>query len=420
MFLFVVAVSVALTISALCSLMEAALLSFSSTQLAELEQRRPASARIWQRFKTNIEKPIAVILILNTTAHTVGASVAGAEFERLWGTEWLIAFSLLLTYLMLQFTEILPKTLGVKYSGFVARVIAHPLDALIRALSPVLWFIHLINKPFEGRKSGGPRTLEEITALASMAKTAKVLDAQQANLILGASRLPDIRVRQAMTPRPEVAFLRVSDSFAQTLETLRSTGFSRFPLVEGTEEHVIGMIHARDVLNLFTLDGAPPTKSFDLRRLKHEIPFLPGTATLPQVLRLFQQSRVHMAVVLDEYGSTEGIVTLEDVLEELVGEIDDEFDLPLQPVEAQGSRVRVKASLGLHELADLLQADLADPDVTTLGGLVMKELGRFPEVGDTVRIGDFEAVVLSMDKQKIDEIELTSVPEDEARLRANE
>ena len=195
---FLLAVSLALLISALCSLAEATLLSLTPSQVAEMSAREPRKGAIWRRFKQNIEKPIAVILLINTSAHTMGASIAGAEFDALYGQEWLAVFSLVFTLVMLQFTEILPKTLGVRYNRELARVIGAPLALLIRVLNPFLQLVYWVNRPFEGRRRGAAEAtpLEEITALASAARLANQIGRHQEQIIRGASRLSEIQVRE--------------------------------------------------------------------------------------------------------------------------------------------------------------------------------------------------------------------------------
>src|SRR5690606_2915879 len=128
-------------------------LSYSTSQVAALEAKRPGLGRIWRRFKDNIEKPIAAILIVNTAAHTIGATMAGAQFEKAFGPQGLVIFSVIFTYAMLQFTEVLPKTLGVRYSGVIAPVVGPPLQLTVRLLAPILWLIQLVNRPFSGSKS---------------------------------------------------------------------------------------------------------------------------------------------------------------------------------------------------------------------------------------------------------------------------
>jgi CBS domain containing-hemolysin-like protein len=153
MTLFVAGVLIALGVSALCSVMEATLLSLTPAQVAVMSQRRPRLGRIWQGFKSDVERPIAVILLINTAAHTVGASVAGAQFGKVFGEEHLWLFAAVFTFLMLQFTEILAKSLGVRFNRDLAVIIGRPLQLSTIVLRPVLWFIHLINRPLEGRRA---------------------------------------------------------------------------------------------------------------------------------------------------------------------------------------------------------------------------------------------------------------------------
>lgn len=429
MSLFLIAVATALLVSALCSLLEATLLSLTPAQLAEMSTRHPRAAAIWQRFKVDIERPIAVILILNTSAHTIGASVAGAEFERLWGERWLAAFALLLTYLMLQFTEILPKTLGVAHSARIAPLVARPLETVARVLTPVIRFIHLVNRPFERRGELRSSAIDEITALARVARTAGAIDARQARMIDAAHRLPRLRVRQIMTPRTEVVYLRLGQPLSEVLDVVQRSLYTRLPVCETDADDIAGMIHVRDLFNHLNLvaggsragagddrgasgplEGTPRvigSGDVDLRRIMRRIMTVPDGAFVGDLLRRFQESRVHMAVVVDEYGSTVGVVTLEDVLEEMVGEIEDEFDLPRSDeafVEVAGGW-RTTGSLGLHEFRERFALYVEDEDVDTLGGFIQKRLGRFAEAGDVLRVGRFEFRVVTLERRRIGTVE---------------
>lgn len=444
MIMFISVIAMALSVSFICSLLEATLLSLTPSQIATMSQHRPHVGQIWQRFKQNIERPIAVILILNTAAHTIGATVAGAQFEKLWGEQWLIVFSLVLTYVMLQFTEILPKTLGVTYNRIVAVVIARPLAAVVRLMTPVLHFVHFVNRPFESRHTiHALPAIGEIAALATVARTAGMINLQQARLIHAASRLPDMYVRQIMTPRPDVAYLRLDQPLEEILEMVQKLPYTRFPVVEKDVERVVGMIHVRDLFNHLRLmpgvlrvtdqqDQAgrviaiPENQeesamhvigsgTIDLRKIMRNVIVVPERALVPQLLRQFQESRIHLAVVVDEYGAMIGIVTLEDVLEEMVGEIEDEFD------QVQGTDIlqtgpvwRVRGSIGLHELEQHLglKFDKDTEEVDTLSGYFLKELGRFPEIGDVLRIGNYEARILTIERRRAGVIELRQLTEE--------
>lgn len=440
MTLLVVALVVALGISALCSLLEATLLSLSPLQVATLSMRHPKAGSIWQGFKKNIERPISVILILNTAAHTIGATVAGAQFEYLYGPQWLIVFSLLLTYAMLQFTEILPKTLGVRYNLLLAPVVGPPLAGLVRLLSPVVYFIQSVNRPFRGKSpESDVAVMDQMDAMAAYARIAKTINVDQERLIRGAAKLTKTRVRQIMTPRVDIAYLLLDRPLSEVLHVVQTSGFTRIPLAQGDVDHIIGMVHIKDLFihlrlmpgRLKFLDeatgqavvmtpGLPGsalhvigTGDVDLRSLKRDVLFMPEQMPLDQALRRFQDSRIHMAIVVDEYGATQGVVTLEDVMEELVGEIQDEFDTPpaekLVPFEGG---YRVGGGFPLHELIAMLDIRAAGADiqgVDTLGGYLLQKLGRMPEVGDRTRLGEYELKVLSTTGRRVSEVALKLV-----------
>lgn len=441
MSLLLLSVAMALSVSFLCSLLEAMLLSLPQSQVAMLESKRPALGRIWRRFKDNIEKPIAVILVLNTTAHTIGATVAGAEFERLFGSRWLLAFSLLLTYVMLQFTEILPKSLGVRYSRPLSTLAGLPLHWLVQALSPVLAFVHFVNRPFERATSEHHASLEDITALAAAAKSAKSIDSQQEKMILAASRFSNLKARQIMTPRTEVVYLRADQPIDQVLDIVQHSPYTRLPLCERDLDHVIGVIHVKDLfvqLNLvpgkldiasailaqgralpdYALPGGDlhviGSGSINLPRIRRQILFFAESTPAHTLLRQFQDSRIHIGVVVDEYGATQGIVTLEDVLEEIVGDIQDEYDGPRKPnIVAEEGGYRVNGQAHLHELLEWLPLpEKALAGVETLGGLIAKELGRIPEVGDTVVCGQCRMCVVLADRRRAREVLISIVQEE--------
>jgi putative hemolysin len=251
MVLFLMSVAVALLISACCSLMEAVLLSLTPSQIGEMAVRRPRVGATWQHFKANIERPIAAILILNTAAHTIGAAVAGAQFSGLFGADWIVLFSLAFTYLMLQFTEILPKTIGVRYNRDVAAWIAQPLVMLTSLMRPVAILVHWVNRPFEGKRSrvDQPHAVEEITALAGLARLANQISRHQERIIHGATRLSRMKARDVMIPVEHLAFLSTSMSVGEALIVAHLEAHTRFPVCEdeGTDR-VVGYVNFKELV----------------------------------------------------------------------------------------------------------------------------------------------------------------------------
>jgi putative hemolysin len=231
MTIFIASIAVALCISFLCSLMEAALLSLTPSQVADLSARHPGIGAIWRGFKANIERPIAVILTLNTAAHTIGAAVAGSQFDELFGDQWIWLFSLLFTFAMLQYTEILPKTLGVYFNQTIALWIARPLSVVIKVFTPVIHVLHLLNRPFEGRRTEkrAPATLDEIASLAMMARLSKHIGPHQERIISRAAKLSQTSAQQIMIPVDQVSMLSTAQSLTDALIAAHIDAHTRFP-----------------------------------------------------------------------------------------------------------------------------------------------------------------------------------------------
>jgi len=403
MTVFVLSVALALLVSALCSLMEAALLSLSPSQVASISETRPRVGAIWREFKANIERPIAAILILNTTSHTVGAAVAGAQFDRLFGNEWVWAFSLIFTFAMLQFTEILPKGVGVRYNRHVALWMARPLTLLVRLMHPIAVLIQVVNAPFSPRRSPAtpPATVEEIAALAGLARLAKEITTEQERIIKRGSRLAHISAGEIMRPRVEIDAIDVDTPPDEVPGAIAMSGFARVPVYEGDLDRIIGFVYIKDLLRHLCL-GWP----VDVRKMLHPVLLVPRTMDLDQLLELYRRERTQIAIVLDEYGGTEGLVTLEDVLEELIGAIHDEHrQQPQEIVEQEDGTWLVDGLPHLRDLSEAVgQPDLRSaitPQTSTVGGLIQTTLDRLPTTGDSIDRGDLSLEVVEMDGLRI-------------------
>jgi putative hemolysin len=411
MWLLIVSVLGALLISALCSLMEAVLLSLRPGQVAALTDSRPRIGRIWQQLKTNIEQPIAAILILNTAAHTIGASVAGAEFDRLYGDQWIWVFSLVFTFLMLQFTEILPKNAGVRYNRIVAVWLARPLTLLVRVMRPIEAFVRFINRPFSGGDSQAHvvTSREEIDALTGFARMSGEISGEQELIIKRGTRLASSKVRDVMRPRVDIDALEVNTPPDQVLGAVAMSGFSRVPIYEGDLDDILGFVYIKDVLMELHM-GRP----LALRRVLRPALLVPQTLRLDQLVEMFREQRTQMAVVLDEHGGTEGLVTLEDVLEEIVGTIHDEYRQQDAEIvhEASGSWL-VRGSLSLDRLLDAVGRpelrELAPESISTVAGLIQTQLDRIAVGGDEVVWRGLRLEVLAMDGMRVERIRVTVV-----------
>jgi CBS domain containing-hemolysin-like protein len=209
---------------------------------------------------------------------------------------------------------------------------------------------------------------------------------------------PDRKVREIMIPRADVAYLDLTKPLDENLETIRREGYTRFPLCRGQLDEVVGIVHVREVF----ARSDTLSDSTDLEDLARDPLFTPEAASADQLLSQFQLSRIHMAIVVDEYGGTSGIATLEDVVEELTGEIQDEYDVEAPAIVSVGDNcVQISGSLPVVDLARHLGVEIETDEAVTTGGLVLEELGRVARAGDIVRVGDLGFKVLETRSRRV-------------------
>ena len=322
--MFAISLACALVVSHLCSLMEAALLSISPSQLAELRRRHPRSGELALAMKREIDRPLAVILILNTAAHTIGAAVAGASFADLGYGRYMGVFSLVFTLVMVQYTELLPKTLGVRFNTSVMRVVVRPLSWGVVILSPLIRLIRLINRPFEGGAPVRPTAAEEISALAAFARSSQAISSRQERIIRMAPSLSEKSAAEVMIELDDVSFLDADMSLDDAVNATVNDFHTRYPLcIEGDRGRVPGYVNIKEII-LAVRHGKGEMKVSEIMR---PIAFVQSDEPVSKLLEMFAAQHCHMTIVRDAYsGATCGLVTLEDIVEELIGDLDDEFD----------------------------------------------------------------------------------------------
>ncbi len=360
-----------------------------------------------------------------------------------------IAFAIALaiaTSLHVVVGEVAPKNWAIFYPDKLLPVLAPPLVAFTYFFYPVIWLLNSASNTllrWSGVRithdvhGGMPHTEEELKALLAQAVAQGTIQKGHERLLTSAFGFGELKVKQIMTPRMNVEFLTLNQPIGEMLRTVQKAAYTRFPLCEGDIDHVVGLVHMKDLFTHLKLvpgrlrfsdektpdgqsiaiaDGLPGSAvhvigsgDIDLTKIKREVLFVPPLTPVMKLLRMFQTSHIHLAIVVDEYGATMGIVTLEDVIEELVGDIDDEFD-PAAQTEfvREGDNVRVSGLYPLHALRDQLQlANLSAEGVDTVGGFISHSLGRLPRVGDTVPIGSYSARVLSVGQKRAKQVLLT-------------
>lgn len=391
-------------ISAICSLLEATLYS---TRMSALEAERADGERAdkAERFiamKADIARPTSAILVLNTVANTAGAAICGMLAARLLGAQWVPAFSIGLVLAILFIGEILPKTYGATHWNSIWHRIVWPLAVLQTALHPAVKITQKFADLFSGARGTPAITEDEIQASIELGGQSGELTPSELQLLSAVFRFDDMLTRQVMVPRRDVVFLDVHRPASECFELARKSRHTRFPLCEGSLDEVVGLVHIKDLL------GLPADEDLDLRSVSRELCHVPETMPISELMREMQNTHQHMALVDDEYGSIVGIVTMENVVEQIVGAVQDEFDSEAPEVEQESPGVYlVNGSVPLERLNREVRLSLESTDVDTLSGLLVSRIGRLLEAGDTVELEGASAEVIEQQGGRAVRVKLT-------------
>lgn len=322
MTLLIVYFSLAIAVSFLCSLMEAAVLTVTPSYIHAEEEKGKPYAKQLRELKSNIDKPLAAILSYNTIAHTVGAAGVGAEATALFGQEYFGWISAVLTVAILVLSEIIPKSMGAKYWRQLAPFMGGILNFMIYSLYPLVKVSEFITRAFS-KAASHTTSREEVAALTSLGVKEGVFEEKESKIIHNLIRFKSIRVSSVMTPRTVVLAIEENKSLMELFKIKKAMRFSRIPVYKETIDNIKGYVLKYDILERLASDEFDHT----IKELTREMTVIFEHYTIPVVLDILMSKREHIALVVDEYGGMAGIVTLEDVLETLLGlEIQDESD----------------------------------------------------------------------------------------------
>jgi len=398
---------------------EFAIVKVRSTQLTELADEGSARARMARRLTKRLDAYLSATQLGITLASLALGWVGEPAFEHilkpyfqsLGGMSEVAARSVSATFafvvisvLHIVLGELAPKSMAIQKPVGTSLWIAYPLHwfyvitypaiVVLNGVSRGILKIFGIHPASEHETAHSP---EELRLILRSSEKAGILSEENREIIEGVFQFSKRTARQIMVPRTDVVVLSVTRTIEENLETIRTTRHTRYPLCEGSLDHTIGLIHVKDLL-LAQLRG--PGRS--LLELKREILFVPENSTVESLLSQFIEQKTHMAVILDEYGGASGIVSLENITEELFGQIQDEFDRERPEIEPLGNgRYRVRGDYLIEDLADRLKVDVGEPDEETVGGYVAARLGREVTPGDKVDLGDLAISVLEAERFRV-------------------
>ena len=323
----------------------------------------------------------------------------------------LVLVTVAISYLSLVVGELTPKRLALQRAEGFSLVVARPLDTIARLSRPVIWLLSASTNVLVRLLGGDPKAGGEAISqeeLRDLVAAHESLSSDERRLIDEVFRAGDREVREVMTPRTEVEFLEASTTVSRAARQVAESGWSRYPVTGRDQDDVVGFVHVRDLL----LPTHPAGRAATVGDLAREVKRLPGTAGVLTALSEMRRENQHLAIVVDEYGGTDGIVSLEDLIEEVIGEIYDEYDeeVVADTDERPGGPHEVDGLLNLDDFAEVTGLRLPEGPYETVAGFVLAELGRIPGVGDAVEVEGRTLTVLELDGRRIARLSVTAAP----------
>jgi CBS domain containing-hemolysin-like protein len=403
---------ICVVVSALASGTETALTSVGRLRVRHLAEEGSKAAAILQRLQADPNRFLSTVLVLNTVALIVASSMTTlltVEYMPVkWGFWGDLATALLLSVFLLIFAEVTPKSLAIRQAERIALLTAGPVLWLSRVLAPVLWFITRVAVAITGGRAARAPYLseQELLTILAISEEQGVIEEEEREMIHGIIHIGDTSVREVMVPRLDINAVPVTAALKDIADLYRQYKHTRMPVYESDIDHIKGLIHIKDLL-LYYVGGR---SDFSVAKAMRKIEFVPESRKVDEALHDMQTKKVHMMIVVDEYGGTSGLITLEDLLEEIVGEIRDEYDQgeeePLRLLNE--TEAVVDARFSMEELNDRLSLGVAESDdYDSVGGYVYATVG-IPEKGTTFEANGVKWTVEDIDGQRIGRVRLQS------------
>ncbi|MGI6357117.1 MAG: hemolysin family protein [Bacillota bacterium] len=402
--------------SAFFSAAETALTGVNRIRLRTMVESGEKRAFAVQELISRPQRLLATILVGNNIANIAASALFTAMMIELVGTGGAITIATgVLTVIILVFGEIAPKSVAALNPELLSCRVAPFVRWLTRLLFPAVWLLTLLSSSLM-RMLGVPArmdndvTEDEIRTLVNVGEELGVIEGTESKMIRSVLELTDTPVRNVMVPRTAITAIDVKISHQGLLDVIRREGYSRLPVYDGDIDNIIGLLHVKDVCALTDDERL----TFELSKHLRPTIFVFESKRSGLVLRELQKHRVYMAIIIDEYGGTAGLVTIEDLIEEIVGEIVDEYDVEDPPVEVLDEFTTFfDARLTVEEVNQQLDIQLPVDRAETIGGLIYDQLGRIPKVGDSTAIGRVQLAVDRMDRRSIERVKVTIKPKND-------
>ncbi|MTI70890.1 MAG: HlyC/CorC family transporter [Firmicutes bacterium] len=408
----VVILFILLILSGVFSSSETAMTAINIARIKQLKEKDEKAANVLERLKKELNTILATILIGNNLVNIAATAILTELTVEMFGQSGTLVATGIMTTLILIFGEITPKTYAAQNPEKLATKVGRPLEMLSIVFKPILILLNgitnFILKIFGGEDSKNSPfvTEEDIRSWVDVGEEEGVVKHQAKEMIEGVFEIDDIDVTEVMIPRIDVNAISKDKSLKDALDLIITYGHSRIPIYSDTIDDIVGILYAKDILPFVNADNSV-IKGKTISSLMRPAYYVPETKKVNKLLRELQQQKIHMAIVLDEYGGTEGLVTIEDILEEIVGDILDEYDNEIDLYEKVDDNVYlVKAEISLEDFNDLFTTELPENEFDSLGGFIFSNLGRVPVKEDFIEYNYMVITVKEVSNRRIKKVEI--------------
>ncbi|TDX51061.1 hemolysin family protein [Orenia marismortui] len=402
-----------LLLSGFFSSSETALMSVDKIEIRHLKQEGNKKAMVVDRLLNKPNQLLTTILVGNNLVNIAASSIATALAIDIFGTKGVGIATGVVTLFVLIFGEITPKSFANKESEKVSMMVARYIELFYYLLAPLIKFLTIVTS-FVMKKSGAnqmPKPFvseEEIRRFLAVGEQEGVIETDEKQMINSIFEFDDTNVKEIMVPRIHMACVEINDSLDELIDIIINLGYSRIPVYNDTVDNIVGVVYAKDLLNLLKKDNY----EVDIQKIMRPAYYIPETKKVDNLLTEFRKEKIHMAIILDEYGGTAGLVTIEDLLEEIVGDIQDEYDEEEKWIKVfNEDEILIDGRVDIDEINEILEIDLPEEDYETISGFILSMLGYVPKAGEWIEFENLKIVVEKVIQRRISKVRIKRVKE---------
>lgn len=401
-------------LSAFFSCTETALFSLNKLELKKMQKKEENNWRVKSiiRLLDDPQRTLISILIGNMFVNISASSLATYLAIKTFGNIGIGIASGIMIFTILVFGEIVPKSLAVANAEAISKRVAKPIEIISTGLFPLIKFFKVIISVlyyFLGKKNVKEKkeiTEEDLITLIDAGKDEGVIEEEEKEMIRNIFEFGDTMVKEVMIPRVDMACIPSDTKLGSILKLIKKMGHSRIPVYEETIDNIIGILYAKDLLGIYQ-QWYTSKEKFDLKGIIRKVYFVPENKKIDELLDIFQKDRIQIAIAIDEYGGTAGLITMEDVVEEVVGEIIDEYDKEIKLFEMTGDNIVIAdAIISIDKINEILNIEIPENDFETLGGFIFDLLGRVPKKDEKIEYQNFQIIIEQVAKNRIRRVKI--------------